>query len=99
MTVMLTLLAVATVTWGFRITFTALVAADRLPASVRSRMDAVGAAAFAALLATQLSETSRAALPAMVGALAAAAVAARLTKNHLAAVAVGAATWALISVL
>lgn len=97
MTVLLTLLAVATVTWGFRITFTALVAADRLPASVRSRMDAVGAAAFAALLATEVSATSRAGLPAMAGALVAGAVAARLTSNHLAAVAVGAAAWALIS--
>lgn len=97
MMVLLTLLGLGVVTWAFRITFTALVPAERLPAGVRSRMDAVGTAAFAALLATEVSGTSPIALPATAAAVVAAAIAARFTGSHLAAVAAAAAAWALVS--
>lgn len=97
MIVLLTLLGLGVVTWAFRITFTALVPADRLPARARSRMDAVGTAAFAALLATEVSGTSPAALPVTVAAIVAAAIAARLTGSHVAAVGAAAAAWALVS--
>lgn len=98
MTVLLTLLAVAAASWVFRIAFTALVAVDRLPTAVRVRMDVVGAAAFAALLTTELAGTSRARLPVMLLAVVAAAIAKRLTRNHLAAVAAAAVAWTLMSV-
>ncbi len=99
MTVMLTLLVLGVVTWGFRITFTALVPADRLPTAVRSRMDAVGTAAFAALVATELAGTSRVALPAAAAAVVAAAIAAQRTGSHLAAVGAAAVVWILVSML
>lgn len=97
MNVFLTLLGVAAISWTFRIMFTALVPAERLPAVVRSRMDAVGPAVFAALLATELAGTSHVAMPTTIVSLGAAAVAARLTGNHLAAIGAAAAAWMVMS--
>jgi branched-subunit amino acid transport protein len=93
MTVFLSLLALAAITWLFRITFITLVPADRLPAAVRARMDAVGPAAFAALLATEVAGTSPADLAPLLVAGAAAALAAWRTHNHLLAVLAAVAAW------
>lgn len=43
--------AVAAVSWLYRVSFTALLTGDRLPAAVRARMDSVSPAAFAAAAA------------------------------------------------
>jgi branched-subunit amino acid transport protein len=99
MTAFVALLAVAVVSWLYRISFTAVLAEDRLPTGLRARMDAVGPAAFAALLATHVAGTDPAELPAVLAGIAAAAVASRLTPNHLVAVLAAAAAWALVALV
>lgn len=97
MTVLLALLTLAVISWLFRVSFTALVSGDRLPPGVRARMDAVSPAAFAALLATQVTGTSAADTPAIIAAVLAAAVTAWRTGSHVAAIAVAGGTWWLVS--
>ncbi len=99
MTVLLTLLAVAVVSWAYRVSFTAVLPPERLPAGLRSRMDAVGPAAFAALLAGHVAGAAPAEVPVLLAAVAAAAVAARLTASHLAAIVAAAGAWWLLSLL
>jgi branched-subunit amino acid transport protein len=97
--VLVSLLVVAAVSWVFRISFTALFTGDRLPAALRQRMDAVGPAAFAALVVTHVAGTSTAALAPVLVALVAAGLVARRTGSHLAAVVVAAGAWWLVSLL
>lgn len=97
MIVFLTLVAVAAVTWLFRVSFTAIVSANRLPAAVRARMDAVSPAAFAALLATEIAGAGPGTLGPMLLAVAAAALAARRTGNHVVAIGAAVAAWSLAS--
>lgn len=82
------LLAVGLASLGFRLAFTVLADADRLPAFVRSRLDVVGPATFAALLATTVAGAvgDPRAVP-LVGGLAAAALVATRTSQVLAPVA------------
>lgn len=99
MSVFLTLIAVAVVSWLFRISFTAVMSEEQLPDSVRSRMDVIGPATFAALLAADLSDTSApAGLPTLAAMAAAVAVAWR-THNHGKAVLAAGAVWYLVSML
>lgn len=93
MTGLLALLAVALVTWAYRVMFTAAVDGDRLPAAVRARMDAVGPAAFAALIATKVVGTPSGSLVPMVAALVAAGFVTRRTGNHVLAIGVAVAVW------
>jgi branched-subunit amino acid transport protein len=93
MTVLIVLLGVAAVTWLYRVSFTALFADDRLPTAIRSRMDAVGPAAFAALLATHVAGVETGQRSGVVLAVLAAVVAAHLTRSHLVAVLAAAGTW------
>ncbi len=93
MTVLLTLLAVAVISWAYRVSFTAVLPSDRLPAVLRRRMDAVGPAAFAALLATHVAGAAPGEVPDLVVAVLAAGVAARLTGSHVAAVLAAAGAW------
>lgn len=97
MTAFVALLVVAAVSWLYRVSFTAVLAEDRLPAGLRARMDAVGPAAFAALLATHVAGTPTGELPAVLVAIAAAAVAARLTHSHVWAVLAAAGAWSLVA--
>lgn len=97
MTVLVALLALAGISWLYRVSFTALIAGDRLPAGLRARVDAVSPAAFAALLATQVTGTSAANAPAIVAAVMAAAVTAWRTGSHVAAIVVASGTWWLVS--
>lgn len=99
MTVLLTLLAVALVSWLYRVSFTAILPPDRLPTGLRSRMDAVAPAAFAGLLAGHLAGAGTAELPALAVAVVAAGVAAHLTASHLAAVAAAAAAWWVVALV
>lgn len=96
MTVWLALLAVAVASWLFRVSFVALVTGDRLPSQVSERLDAVGPAAFAALVVTDVLGEPGPALPGAVVALVAAGITARLTGSHLAAVVVAALAWWLV---
>lgn len=97
MTVLLSLLALAAISWLYRVSFTALVAGDRLPPGLRARMDAVSPAAFAALLVTQVAGTPAADAPPVVAAVLAAAVTAWRTGSHVAAIVVAGGTWWLLS--
>lgn len=97
MTVLIALLVLAGISWLYRVSFTALVAGDRLPAGLRARMDAVSPAAFAALLATHVAGTSAADAPAIVAAVLAAAATAWRTGSHVAAIVVAGGTWWLVS--
>lgn len=98
MTAFATLLAVAAVSWLYRVSFTAVLTGDRLPAAVRARMDAVSPAAFAALLAIHVAGAPPAEVPTLLVAVAAAAVAARITRSHVAAVLAAAAAWWVLAV-
>lgn len=97
MTVLFALLALAAISWLYRVSFTALIAGDRLPTGLRARMDAVSPAAFAALVATQVTGTPAAEAPAIVAAVLAAAVTAWRTGSHVAAIVVAGGTWWLVS--
>jgi len=97
MTAFVALLAVAAVSWLYRVSFTAVLAEDRLPTGVRARMDAVGPAAFAALLATHVAGTPSGELPGVLAAVLAAAVAARRTGSHVWAVLAAASAWSLVA--
>lgn len=99
MTVLLALLAVAAVSWLFRISFTALLTGDRLPPSVRSRLDAVSPAAFAALLAAHLADTPAVELPAVAVAVVVAGIVAWRTRSHLAAVLAAGGAWGVLALL
>lgn len=99
MTVLLALLAVAAVSWFYRVSFTALLTGDRLPAAARSRMDAVAPAAFAALLVAHVAGAERAEALGLLAAVVAAAVAAHLARSHLAAVVAAAVAWWLVAAL
>ena len=99
MTVLLSLLAVAAISWAYRVSFTAVLPPDRLPSGLRARMDAVAPAAFAALIAGHVAGTPTAELPSLLVAVAAAGVAARLTSSHVAAVLAAAAAWGLMALL
>lgn len=99
MSVFLTLIAVAAVSWLFRISFTAVMSEEKLPDSIRSRMDVIGPATFAALLAADLSDTpAGAALPTLAAMVAAVLVAWR-TRNHGKAVLAAGVAWYLASLL
>ncbi len=93
MAVLLALLAVALVSWVYRIAFTGLVPGDRLPAAVRLRLDVVGPSAFAALVVTDLAGQPSSLLVPAVIAVVAAGVSARLTGSHVAAVGFAALAW------
>ncbi len=99
MDVLLALVCVALVSWVFRVTFTGLLAGDRLPDAVRVRLDVAGPAAFAALVATDLAGEPAPLLLPMALALLAAGVTARLTRSHVAAVAVAAGAWSTFAIL
>lgn len=99
MSAFIALVAVAALSWAMRISFTAVFEGDRLPESVRSRLDAVGPAAFAALLAGHVAGGDASALPTTVVALVVAGVLARITGSHLAAVVGAALAWWLMSVV
>lgn len=99
MTVLATLLLLAAFTWLFRVSFTAVFDGDHLPAAVRARMDAVGPAAFAALLATKLAAVPVAAVLPSLAAVAAAGVVASRTRNHLYAVAAAVATFRVLTLV
>lgn len=93
MTAFIALVLVAIITWLYRISFTALLDGQRLPAAVRQRMDAVAPAAFAALVAARITGTA----PGDVLPIAAACLAAGLVAwrgaSHVAAVGAAAAAW------
>ncbi|WP_238442983.1 AzlD domain-containing protein [Salsipaludibacter albus] len=93
MDVLVALLAVALVSWVYRVAFTGLLGGDRLPASVRGRLDVVGPAAFAALVVTDLAGQPAPLLLPMGAAVVAAAITARLTGSHVAAVVVAGLAW------
>ena len=99
MTVLLTLLAVAAISWAYRVSFTAVLPSDRLPAALRRRMDAVGPAAFAALLATHVAGAAPGEVPVLLVAVVAAGVAAHLTRSHVAAVVAAAGAWWALTLL
>lgn len=99
MTVLIALIVLGIVTWVFRVMFTAAVPADRLPEAVRSRMDVVGTAAFAALLAADLAGTSADVVTETVVAVAAAAIATRLSGSHVVAIGAAVAAWLLVAVV
>ncbi len=95
----LALLAGVAVTYVLRITFIALVPADRLPRGIRDALDDVGPAAMAAILATHLAHGGTPpSPPTLVGVAVAAAVAWR-TRNLAATVVSGITTVALASAL
>lgn len=97
MNAFIALLVVAAISWAMRISFTAVFAGDRLPEWVRTRLDAVGPAAFAALLASHVASGHASAVPSTVVALVVAGVVARVTRSHLAAVVGAALAWWLMS--
>ena len=99
MSVFLALVAVAAVSWMFRVSFTAVMSEEQLPNAIRSRMDVIGPATFAALLAADLSDTSTGAALPTIAAMAAAVVVAWRTRNHGKAVLAAGAAWYLISIL
>lgn len=99
MTVFLSLIAVAGVSWLFRISFTAVMSEEQLPDAIRSRMDVIGPATFAALLAADLSNTSAGAALPTIAAMAAAVVVAWRTQNHGKAVIAAGVAWYLVSIL
>ena len=99
MTTLLALLGVAAITWGYRVTFTAVVGADRLPARLRSRMDAVGPAAFSALVMTELATAEAAAIPAFVLALLAAGAAAWKSRSLLVSVGLAIGVFGLVTAM
>ena len=99
MTALIALLALAAVSWLYRVMFTAVVDGDRLPAGLRARMDAVGPAAFAALVASKVAGTPTGELLPVVAAIVAAGVTARRTGNHLAAMVAAVVAWMLASVV
>lgn len=99
MTVLLTLLAVAGISWAYRVSFTAVLPPDRLPSVLRTRMDAVAPAAFAALLASHVASAPSAELPTLVVAVVAAGIAARITSSHVVAVLAAAGAWVVLALL
>ena len=99
MTALLALLAVAAISWAYRVSFTAVLPPERLPAALRTRMDAVAPAAFAALVASHVAGAPAAELPTLLVAVVAAGIAARVTSSHLVAVLAAAAAWTALSLL
>ncbi len=101
MTATLALLVGALATYVLRVSFIALVPADRLPARVRLALDDVGPAAMAAIVATHLAHRSGPAglwSPSLVAAFVAALVAWR-TRSLGATVLVGIGAMAVLQAL
>lgn len=94
------LILVGALSLGFRLGFTVLADARRLPQSVRERLDVVGPATFGALLAGGVAGSAGSPLfvPTVVG-IAAAGLAASRTSQLLAPVLVGVAVASCVTAL